>query len=137
MPSTSDGFRPASSIALRTAHVPRARVVIPEPRMYVVSPTPTMAYLSRRYLGLVVSVSFGIGMTSPSMLPGLELVELAHEGRGHGRIQLAVEEHGPVRLGEHGCGLLQIVECADGCRLKAESLGDRRVVDVREHGLRD
>ena len=57
MPSTSAAFRPASSMALRTAQVPSARVVTPEPRMYFVSPTPTMAYLSRRYFGLVVSVS--------------------------------------------------------------------------------
>src|SRR6516225_8337718 len=63
MPSTSEAFRPASSMALRTAQVPSARVVTPEPRVYVVSPTPTMAYLSRRYLGLVASTS-GIAMAS-------------------------------------------------------------------------
>ena len=51
-------------MALRTARVPSARVVTPEPRMYSVSPTPTMAYLSRRYFGLVVSVSAGIAMAS-------------------------------------------------------------------------
>ena len=33
MPSTSDGFSPASSIALRTAQVPSSRVVTPEPRV--------------------------------------------------------------------------------------------------------
>ena len=33
MPSMSAGFRPASSIALRTAKVPIARVVLPEPRV--------------------------------------------------------------------------------------------------------
>ena len=33
MPSTSDGLSPASSTALRTAQVPSARVVMPEPRM--------------------------------------------------------------------------------------------------------
>src|SRR5258707_6844454 len=70
MPSTSEAFRPASSMALRTAHVPSARVVMPEPRIYVVSPTPTMAYLSRRYFGLVVSVSAGIVMTVPPWLSG-------------------------------------------------------------------
>src|SRR5262249_8998985 len=64
MPSMSDAFSPASSMALRTAHVPSARVVTPEPRMYLVSPTPTMAYLSRRYLGLLGSISAGIVMAS-------------------------------------------------------------------------
>jgi hypothetical protein len=34
-----------------------ARVVLPEPRMYVVSPTPTIAYLYLRYRGLVASIS--------------------------------------------------------------------------------
>src|SRR5260370_3308923 len=68
MPSMSEAFRPASSIALRTAQVPSARVVIPEPRMYFVSPMPTMAYLSRRYFGLVVSVSAGIAMASSKLV---------------------------------------------------------------------
>ena len=42
------GCSPASSTAARMACVPSARVVIPEPRVYSVSPTPTMAYLPRR-----------------------------------------------------------------------------------------
>src|SRR5215471_4139252 len=62
MASMSVGLRPASSIAARTANVPIARVVLPEPRVYVVSPTPTMAYLSRRYFGVELSVSAGSGM---------------------------------------------------------------------------
>ena len=33
MPSMSEAFSPASSMALRTAQVPKARVVIPEPRV--------------------------------------------------------------------------------------------------------
>jgi hypothetical protein len=60
----SEAFSPASSMALHTAQVPSARAVIPEPRVRVVSPTPT--YLSRRYFELVVSVSAGIGMESTS-----------------------------------------------------------------------
>ncbi len=61
MPSTSAGFRPASASALRIAHVPSARVVLSEPRTYVVSPTPTMAYLSRRNFAVETSLS-GSGM---------------------------------------------------------------------------
>src|SRR5476649_2914762 len=57
MPSTSCGVRPASRMALRTAMLPSARVVLPEPRRYSVSPTPTMAYLSRRWPGVVVTTS--------------------------------------------------------------------------------
>src|SRR5271165_3772138 len=64
MPSISEGFSPASRIALRTAQVPRARVVLPEPRVYRVSPTPTIAYLSRRYFGVVASTSLGSGIFS-------------------------------------------------------------------------
>jgi len=33
MPSMSEGFSPASRIAFRTAHVPSARVVMPDPRV--------------------------------------------------------------------------------------------------------
>src|ERR1041384_2423992 len=66
MPSTSDAFSPASRIAFRTAQVPSARVVLFEPLVYVVSPTPTIAYLSRRYFGVVASTSClgnGIGVS--------------------------------------------------------------------------
>src|SRR5262249_26854404 len=65
MPSMSADLSPASVIALRTAQVASARVVLPEPRMYSVSPTPTIAYLSRRYLGLVASTSLGSGILFP------------------------------------------------------------------------
>src|SRR5580658_1087385 len=61
MPSMSAGVSPASRIALRTAQLASARVVRPEPRVYVVSPTPAIAYLSRRYLGVVASTSLLIG----------------------------------------------------------------------------
>src|SRR5438445_13761670 len=57
MPSTSVAFSPASRIAFLTAQLPSARVVLVEPRAQVVSPTPTIAYLSRRYLGVVASTS--------------------------------------------------------------------------------
>src|SRR6266850_3893747 len=50
MPSTSLALSPASRIALRTASTAMARVERPEPREYSVSPTPTMQYLSRRWL---------------------------------------------------------------------------------------
>src|SRR5215831_11154402 len=79
MPSMSEGFSPASSIAFRTAVVPSARVVTPEPRMYLVSPTPTMAYLSRRYLGLVVSVSAGIVMAPPLRFVATQYDEAGQE----------------------------------------------------------
>src|SRR5690242_8292535 len=81
MPSMSDGFSPASSIALRTAHVPIARVVLPEPRVYVVSPTPTIAYLSRRNLGVLASVS-GSGMAFPL----LSASQAGQDGRSRQRI---------------------------------------------------
>src|ERR1700747_1110962 len=72
MPSISAGLSPASSMALRTAQVASARVVLPEPRMYSVSPIPTIAYLSRRYLGLVASISLGSGIKSPPCCAVLE-----------------------------------------------------------------
>src|SRR5580693_1550404 len=62
MPSMSEVLIPASAAALRSAHVPRARVVLSDPRVKVVSPTPTIAYLSRRYFGVLTSVSAGSGM---------------------------------------------------------------------------
>src|SRR5690242_10766332 len=65
MPSMSADLSPASAIALRTAQVASARVVLPEPRMYSVPPPPAIAYLSRRYFGLVASTSLGSGMCSP------------------------------------------------------------------------
>src|SRR5260221_6937297 len=66
MPSTSAAVRPASRMALRTAQVASARVVLPEPRVYVVSPTPAIAYLSRRYFGVLVSASLlGNGISRP------------------------------------------------------------------------
>src|SRR5919106_2862794 len=52
MPSTSLAFSPASRMALRTASTAMARVDRPDPREYSVSPTPTMQYLSRRWLML-------------------------------------------------------------------------------------
>src|ERR1700730_6205709 len=70
MPSISAGLWPASSMALRTAQVASARVVLSEPRRYVVSPTPTMAYLSLRYFGLVASISLA---GSTSVLPRFRL----------------------------------------------------------------
>src|SRR5262245_18834935 len=52
-------------IALRIAVVAIARVVRPPPRTYGVSPTPTIAYLSRRYFSVLTS-PVGIGIsTSP------------------------------------------------------------------------
>src|ERR1051325_6777832 len=66
MPSTSEASSPASRIALRRAQVPSARVVLSEPLVYVVSPTPTIAYLSRKYFGVVASTSCrgnGIGVS--------------------------------------------------------------------------
>src|ERR671922_575970 len=49
MPSISPGLRPASVMAFLTASTPIARVVRPELRVYAVSPTPTIQYLSRRF----------------------------------------------------------------------------------------
>src|SRR5215467_4431884 len=46
MPSMSDGLRPASTIALRTASQAIESVVRLEGRRCGVSPTPTMQYLS-------------------------------------------------------------------------------------------
>ena len=43
MPSMSAARSPASAMALRIAEVASARVVLPAPRTYAVSPTPTMA----------------------------------------------------------------------------------------------
>src|SRR3954453_19029028 len=66
MPSMSEACSPESRIALRTAQVPSARVVLFEPLVYVVSPTPTIAYLSRKYFGVVASTSClgnGIGVS--------------------------------------------------------------------------
>jgi hypothetical protein len=68
IPSMSEVLIPASVAALRSAHVPSARVVLPDPRVYVVSPTPTIAYLSRRYFGVLTSVSAGNGMARPLFL---------------------------------------------------------------------
>src|SRR5690348_8132979 len=45
-PSTSRGFRPASSMAIRLACVASVRVERPESRLKGVQPTPTMAVLS-------------------------------------------------------------------------------------------
>jgi hypothetical protein len=44
-------------MALRTAIVASARVVMFEPRVKAVSPTPTTAYLSRKNFGVVASTS--------------------------------------------------------------------------------
>src|SRR5215469_15633022 len=80
MPSTSEGFSPASRIALRTAQVPSARVVLPDPRVYVVSPTPTIAYLSRKYFGVVASTSCrGNGMAFLlSVITGADVLPVPH-----------------------------------------------------------
>src|SRR3974390_1622841 len=65
MPSISEALSPASSMALRTAVVASARVVLFEPRVWGVSPTPMMAYLSRRNFGVVASTSsLGSGISS-------------------------------------------------------------------------
>src|SRR2546426_12464930 len=50
MPSTSLALSPASRMALRTASTAIARVERLEPREYSVSPTPTMQYLSFKWL---------------------------------------------------------------------------------------
>ena len=62
----------------------------------------------------------GEGWFSSSMLPRLKLVELAHEGRGDGGVELAVEEHRAVGLGQERRQLLQVFERADGRRLEAD-----------------
>src|SRR5260370_33556554 len=86
---------------------------------------------------LVYSVRRGLSRVSTRLvLSSLELVDLAHERRGDGGVQLAVEEQRPVGPGQQRRQLLQIVQRADGRRLEAEGLGDRRVIDVREHRLR-
>jgi hypothetical protein len=48
IPSTSFGPSPASASAVLIASTAMARVLRPECRLYSVSPTPTIAYLSRR-----------------------------------------------------------------------------------------
>src|SRR5262249_30032647 len=77
-------------------------------------------------------------VVSKRLMPArLELVELAHEGRRDGGVELAVEEHRAVGPGEQRRRLLEIPESADGRGLEAETLGDRRIVDVGEHRLGD
>src|SRR5215813_6084379 len=73
MPSTSLALSPASRMALRTASTAMARVERPEPREYSVSPTPTMQYLSRRWL-----------MVSPSNAPAAAGRSLATAARDSG-----------------------------------------------------
>src|SRR5271155_468561 len=70
MPSMSEVLIPASAAALRSAQVPNARVVLSDPRVKLVSPTPTIAYLSRRYFGVLTSVSAGSGMALSPFLGG-------------------------------------------------------------------
>src|SRR5262245_32259110 len=65
IPSMSDAFSPASAIAAFTAKVAIDRVVWVEPRLYSVSPTPTIAYLSRRNFGVEAWTVSGIGMRRP------------------------------------------------------------------------
>src|SRR5258705_12026385 len=51
MPSTPSLPRPASRMALRTASTAIARVLRADCRLYSVSPTPTMQYLSLSAMG--------------------------------------------------------------------------------------
>jgi hypothetical protein len=64
----SDAFSPASAIAAFTANVAIDRVVCVEPRLYSVSPTPTIAYLSRRNFGVDASTLSGIGIGGPPVM---------------------------------------------------------------------
>src|SRR6185369_3937813 len=94
MPSTSEASSPASRIAFRTAQVPSARVVLPEPRVYVVSPTPTIAYLSRRYFGVEASTSCrgnGMGFSPLERGPLARRSDLAAAGTAAVQLVQAVK----------------------------------------------
>src|ERR1700743_3142645 len=67
MPSTSCGPRPASAIARETASCASCRVVFFAPRTYAVSPTPTIANLSRSAVPLSISISFSSCMVPLSI----------------------------------------------------------------------
>src|SRR5262245_11501224 len=62
------------------------------------------------------------------LVPRLELGELAHEGRGDLRVDLAVEKDGPVRLAQHRTEGAQLVQRANRVRPEPERLCDGREI---------
>src|SRR5678815_546875 len=81
MPSTSLALRPASRMALRMASTAMARVERPDPREYSVSPTPTMQYLSRRWL--IASPCRNRSRSAASPRSGRSLAAAARHGGHH------------------------------------------------------
>src|SRR5262245_20714387 len=76
------------------------------------------------------------GGTSPGLrvlVSRVELGELSHEGRGDIGVDLAIEKNGAFGPPQHRPESAQLVEGANGVRLKAECLRHRREVHVREH----
>src|SRR5450755_4942548 len=141
MPSISEGFSPASRIALRTATVASARVVLFEPRVKSVSPTPTMAYLSRRNFGVVASTSsLGSGIpqnSRPDSFCSLGPVLAPYGGCCIASFILLLAH--PPRLRRNSAGLrpfrrlfhpLRIGRDLDACALLLEQHHDARVAPL-------
>src|SRR5450755_1671681 len=137
-----EGFSPASRMALRTATVASARVVLFEPRVKSVSPTPTMAYLSRRNFGVVASTS-SLGCGISSKLPtGFFLFLGSCSSAPYGGCCIAsfilLLAH-PPRLRRNSAGLrpfrrlfhpLRIGRDLDACALLFEQHHDARVAPL-------